>query len=288
MNDNEKQFEDFVRQIKFDDTPDYSHRDELEKDILAALAKQTRQQEVWRIIMKSKMTKFAAAAVIILIGIFSITLWDRSTTPAWAIEDTAKALDRFNAIYISGVVGIPIGKFGGGEDLVLREDETMTVDMWAQANKKRTKSANIRMETGDGAVGAVYNMTTYMYDPEKKTVQIESGEGIRLNPWPSGDFLLRVHEMDIPDLKVIYGKDGTTGRDHAFLTLSNPCQRQSWWLEIDLETNLPVRAKGWNNTRREGIPSMDMQRIVYFHVLPDEMFEFEIPEGATVIDKRRD
>jgi len=40
MNDSEKQFENFVRGIKFDDTPDPEHRDKLEQDLLAALAKQ--------------------------------------------------------------------------------------------------------------------------------------------------------------------------------------------------------------------------------------------------------
>jgi len=40
MTDSEKQFENFVRKIKFDDRPDYSHRDKLEQDLLAVLAKQ--------------------------------------------------------------------------------------------------------------------------------------------------------------------------------------------------------------------------------------------------------
>ena len=40
MNDNERQFEDFVSNIKFDDAPDSSHRDKLEKDLLHVLAKQ--------------------------------------------------------------------------------------------------------------------------------------------------------------------------------------------------------------------------------------------------------
>lgn len=40
MNDNEKQFENFVRGIKFDDNPDPEHRDKLEEDLLNALAKQ--------------------------------------------------------------------------------------------------------------------------------------------------------------------------------------------------------------------------------------------------------
>jgi len=40
MNDNERQFEDFVSNIKFDDTPDPSHLDKLEDDLLHVLAKQ--------------------------------------------------------------------------------------------------------------------------------------------------------------------------------------------------------------------------------------------------------
>ncbi len=70
MNDNERQFEDFIRQTKFDDAPDPNQRDRLEQDLLAALAKQTtRRIKVWRIIMKSLVTKLAAAAVI-LIAVF--------------------------------------------------------------------------------------------------------------------------------------------------------------------------------------------------------------------------
>lgn len=68
MNDNKRQFEDFISNIRFDDTPDPSHRDKLEQDLLAAMAKQTRQKEhilkIWRIIMKSKITKLAVAAAI--------------------------------------------------------------------------------------------------------------------------------------------------------------------------------------------------------------------------------
>jgi hypothetical protein len=40
MNNDEKQFEDFVRGIKFDDNPNAEHRDELEQHLLNALAKQ--------------------------------------------------------------------------------------------------------------------------------------------------------------------------------------------------------------------------------------------------------
>lgn len=75
MNDNEKEFENFVRGIKFDDTPDASHRDKLEQDLLRTLTKQTpRQTKIWRTIMKSRIRKLVAAAVVIaaLVGIYQV------------------------------------------------------------------------------------------------------------------------------------------------------------------------------------------------------------------------
>jgi outer membrane lipoprotein-sorting protein len=76
MNDKERQFEKFVRGIKFDDAPDYSHRDKLEQDLLTVIKKQPRQKdqlfEIWRMIMKTKIAKLASAAVIIIAVIAAI------------------------------------------------------------------------------------------------------------------------------------------------------------------------------------------------------------------------
>lgn len=75
MDKEEKHFENFIRGINFDDRPDYEHRDRLERELLTAMAKGSRQQgktpiEIWRIIMRSKITRVvAAAAVVILISI---------------------------------------------------------------------------------------------------------------------------------------------------------------------------------------------------------------------------
>lgn len=288
MGDNEKQFEKFIRGIKFDDTPDPNHRDRLEQNLLAALTGQPRHKQqhlkIWRIIMKSNMTKLATAAVIIVAVVLTVTILDRTVRPAWAIDDTVKALKPFNGIYWSGVVRVPIEKIGRGQDLVLRDGENMSIECWMQANEERTRSENFRIEAGDGTVWSVYNSKTYKYDPVSNKVQVQSGRGVEMSIWPCGDYLSKLQEF-MQDWQVMYGKDAATGRDYAFITFSNPSQGQSWWVEIDLETNLPVRAKGWHNTRREGTPSMNFQRIIFFEKLPDEIFEFEIPEGATVIEE---
>ena len=105
MTANEKQFENFVRQIKFDDAPDPSHRDKLEQELLAALAKQTRQKEhsplaIWRTIMKNRIAKLATAAAIILIAVLSITFLNKSTTTAYAIEQTIEAMDKATTVHM--------------------------------------------------------------------------------------------------------------------------------------------------------------------------------------------
>ena len=78
MTDNKKLFENFVRQIEFDDTPDHKHRNKLEQELLRVLTKQSRHKQrplkIWRINMKSNMTKLAAAAVIIVAVVLTVTI----------------------------------------------------------------------------------------------------------------------------------------------------------------------------------------------------------------------
>ena len=71
MTDIEKEFKNLVRDIRFDDKPDYNHRENLERNLLAALNKQFQHKpqvlKIWKIIMRSKMTHCAAAVMIIFV-----------------------------------------------------------------------------------------------------------------------------------------------------------------------------------------------------------------------------
>ncbi|MHC4556640.1 MAG: hypothetical protein ACYS80_04970 [Planctomycetota bacterium] len=94
MNESERQFEDFVSNIKFDDTPDLDHRDKLEQDLLAALTGQPQHEKVWRIIMKRPITKLAAAAVIIIAVVLSATYFRIGNQPYFEIGPAAYALEQ--------------------------------------------------------------------------------------------------------------------------------------------------------------------------------------------------
>jgi hypothetical protein len=88
MNDNEKYIEEFVNDIPFD-APNEKHRDELKNQLLNAFPKHRLQPtvhtvNVWRTIMKSKISKLAAAAVIVLAGFLALNFFDKTSGIVWA------------------------------------------------------------------------------------------------------------------------------------------------------------------------------------------------------------
>jgi len=60
----------------------------------------TIQLNVWRTIMKSSITKIAAAAVIIISVVFLISFFDKAATPAYALEQTIEANHTIKTIHL--------------------------------------------------------------------------------------------------------------------------------------------------------------------------------------------
>jgi len=74
-------------------------------DVLRSLENSTKrtavtQPNMWRIIMKSPITKLAAAAVIIIAVMLSIHLWDKSTPSAYAFVQTVEAMQGKRSFHI--------------------------------------------------------------------------------------------------------------------------------------------------------------------------------------------
>ncbi len=64
---------------------------------------QPREQKIWRIIMKSRITKITAAAVIVLAVVFSMTIFDKSMPSAYAIEQTIQANHSVQYLHIRAI-----------------------------------------------------------------------------------------------------------------------------------------------------------------------------------------
>lgn len=106
MNDREKEFENYVRGIQFDDTPEYNHRDKLEQNLLKVLDEQSQYKsqtlKIWRIIMKNRIRKIAVAAIVIVAVLLTISIFEESVTPAYAFEQTIDAIKRVKTVHMAG------------------------------------------------------------------------------------------------------------------------------------------------------------------------------------------
>ena len=103
MNNDEKRFEEFVGRVNFDDKSNPDHRDRLEKDLLDRLEDKSQQPQIniWRMIMKAKLAKLAAAAVIVIAVTFGLTtIIDKAATPAYAIEQTIEAMKNISTVHM--------------------------------------------------------------------------------------------------------------------------------------------------------------------------------------------
>ena len=73
---------------------------------------------------------------------------------------------------------------------------------------------------------------------------------------------------------------------HCSIPDQENMQGQDYIVRVDPQTKLPISIETLKNTPGQGVKSVD--RLEYNVAIPDGIFEFEIPEGATVIEKNCD
>ncbi|MHC4792019.1 MAG: hypothetical protein ACYS8Y_11385 [Planctomycetota bacterium] len=88
---NENDFKKIVSQLNIDNKPNDAHHQNLRRQMLSVFSKGQQPKTTWQSIIKSPITKLAAAAAIIIAASLSITILDKSVTPAYAIEQTIEA-----------------------------------------------------------------------------------------------------------------------------------------------------------------------------------------------------
>jgi outer membrane lipoprotein-sorting protein len=290
MDNIEKQFDDFVNDIRFDDVPSDDHRDKLERNLIVALDRQSRQErktlKIWRIIMKSQITKLATAAVIIVAVVLSVSIFSNSNSTAWAIEQSIEAMNQYNAVVIEGLDMERTWKANGS----LKQRPFKS---WAVANECQTMVEKYRYEA-DGIPSLITNgKKTWRYDPNTNTVRIENRPYVASECWFGGQLfeqLKSFRELTVfTHWQQTYVKDPHSGRQQVLLKIAWLDGRfngpRSIVIEIDVESKLLVGLKQWENADWEGIAALVVEKITYHENLPDELFEFKVPEGATVIEQ---
>jgi len=271
MDDNEKQFENFIHQIKFDDSPDYDHRDTLEQDLLAAIQKQPRQRrkpiEIWRIIMKSQITKLAVAAVIIIGVILGLSaILEKGATSAYAIEQTIEAMRNIVTVHFFA------------KDWNNRGFET-----WIKVNPETGENDyHYLNEPERGQISISTPEITYFYHPKENKVRIARGQALRSDIRFGRyieDILDRVIEPENGEIQINKEHDPNTGKEVIILWAQSPSNVMEAF--IDPETKLPIRINFVKAVLGQAVKSID--EIYYNEPLPEGLFDFEIPEDAQVI-----
>lgn len=226
-----------------------------------------------RIVTKDRTGLVAAAAVAVVIAL-SIAVFERLTQPAWAVEQTIEAIERFEAVYGAGIFSLD-GK------------TEVQAECWARPNRDGTRSGDMRIQTESGYCVVVNEArnTTHTHDPIRNTVTLQDGDGLYCRPWVNGDYFRRMKNA-CEQWHEEYVKDASTGRRHVIVKARNLHDGQSYEFHFDLQTKLPLRGAVWHNADFAGKPYFDIQEIIYNPDLPDGIFDFQIPAGATIVDEK--
>jgi hypothetical protein len=291
MNENEKQFEKFVRGIKFDDTPDYNHRDKLEQDILAALAKKTRQQdqllaETWRIIMKSRITKLAVAAVIIIVLMLGINYLDTPIDGASTVFAAAMDSVRQARTFLCTVIFEVTYEDGGKRGKYLMKQKLMFKEPDRERHEKLTSAPPWPQYIGEVTISDYGKRKRLQFRPFDKTAELNDISYDYFIDEKTGELKPEQLDTRLRDhlLKLSAGAVEDLGRvelDGESVRMLQSCKNKritTVW--VNPETSYPVQIEHkWMDQSRSPVMYTSIQIDTD---LDDGLFSLEPPEGYTL------
>jgi len=289
MDDNEKQFEDFVSDIEFDDIPDREHRDKLEQNLLSAMSKQSWQIKFWRIIMRrSRITKLAAAAVIIIVIILGINYLGTPIDGASAVF--AVAMDRVKQARTFSCSCTEIFEVqyedGDNRGKYLLKQKWMFKEPDRERHETLTSAPPWPKHVGEVTIRHYGKRQHLQFRPFDKTAEFhdmssdydvddKTGE-LRLTQLSTHlrERLLKLSTGAVEDL----GRVELDGQSVRMLQSRRDKRITTVW--IDPETNYPVQIEHkWTDQSRSPVMYTSIQIDTE---LDDALFSLEPPEGYTV------
>jgi len=207
---------------------------------------------IWRIIMNSKIAKLAAAAVVILAVVVSVTLIDRSATPAYAIEQTIEAMRSVSSVraYISdGEVLFKINPETGQEECYRVEEGNVLTVATPEKTYRYDKDKNVVRISDEYVIGVEVRFSRFIED---------------MADWVKEHNGKMDHQLEF---------DQELQKEVIKVYVHIPAQGNSGGQEstinVDPKTKLPI--------------SFGTIRLEYNVPIPPGSFDFEIPEGAEVV-----
>jgi tetratricopeptide (TPR) repeat protein len=260
---------------KLNVTPDSENHNKTLNDALAALEKTKHKTpapagaNIWRIIMKSKITKLTAAmAAIIIIG-FTISLINYSVTPDYAIEQTIEAMRSINSIHA-----------------YCTDWDGSKGELWVQINPETGREEYHCYDIGNILSVATPDVTYYYYKDEN-LVKIREGYSTTSDVRISHLFEDLVAWVELYDGKLdIHSQfNEDFQKKVVIVNISIPAQKGIGEKEIviliDPLTKLPINLEAIKSAPGQGVKSVE--RFEYNMTIPEGMFEYDIPEGAKIV-----
>jgi tetratricopeptide (TPR) repeat protein len=248
-----------IKETKY--SADAATRNRILDDAQAAMAKTQgtalAEPAIWRIIMESKITKFAVATVVIvtmgLLAYYHTGSVDGTST-VWAIEQTVRALENVDNIHI--IMHNNNGK--------VTDERWITLDPNGVQKQYRQESN----ELGLSIVIVDDGKQCQVYYPEKKTV-VAYDHGQKTYQWFGNLRQLFITlagkgQKGEAELFQNYTLDGKPTYKVRLVELNIDCY-------IDPDTSLPIKVGPYD---------------VSYEPFTAEKFIFAAPDGTAVIDKR--
>ena len=208
------------------------------------------QKNIWRIIMNSKITKFATVAVVILAIVVGVTLINRSATPAYAIEQTIEAMRSITSVraYISdGEVLMQINPETGWEECYRVDQEDVLTVATPEKTYYYHKNENLVKISDEYIIGMEVRFSRFIEDMANWAQE----HNRKMEHRREFDQDL---QKEVIKVYVTPGQGNSGGPDT---------------INVDPDTKLPI---GFGSIRLE-----------YNVPIPPGSFDFEIPEGAKVV-----
>jgi len=260
---------------------------EVNKAVLNSLIEQMEQSEgpnmvagqksIWSMIMHKKMTKFAAAAVVIVGVLLGAMLLDKTVSPVYALEQSVKAME--NAVWMHAV---PYSTMEGAESVF--GETWFSATHRISAVKREDRSAQITYFDKD---------ESYHYDPANETITVLLAS--KIDVLGKSNSYAEVISNTIDTLDDHEGTEITTtsevqdGKKVIVTELKVPKGKpgtEIWRFVIDEETSLLIRLKldGYNE-KGEFIEFADVA-FDYPDSGPMDIYQLGAPKTAKIIDKR--
>ncbi|HUW19347.1 MAG TPA: hypothetical protein VMW16_08600 [Sedimentisphaerales bacterium] len=232
------------------------------------------QPNVWRIIMKTRIAKVAAAAAIIVAVGLTLTVFDKSLSSAYAIEQTIEAMRSIHSVHAyctdwdnsKGETWVQIDPETGQEEYYHADQGNLLIVGTPEATYYYYKDKNL-VRIRDEYVPASEVRFSRFFEDMVKWIQQYHGE-----LW----FYFEFDEGLQKEVIMVHGSIPTQG----------DIEEKEFVVRVDPRTKLAISLEMIKCGPGEGVRSVD--RVEYNVTIPEGIFEFTIPDGAKVVYEKKD